>query len=148
MAADMTQTLPRPRLAVARTPHLDQATAAEWDAVAGGTHFYVSSGWLRFVASDVAARTTYLLARDGQRVLGALPLYDVLADNNPGYQIERYRSIFEIAGTALLAGSLRGYRGDLLVDRELGRSDANAVAETLIAGSIEEARRRHAVGVV
>lgn len=87
-----------------------------WNAMAVG--LYSSHEWLTAVESEVDGRCEYVLAWDGAELVAGLPVYLVRLSGDDLYRpvnhLDRFTSGLS-SGVNCLAGSVRGYRNDLLV---------------------------------
>jgi hypothetical protein len=113
-------------------------TADQWDSLAG-SHFYSSSGWLRFCATDYGSPGDAVVVFDGDEPVCAVPT--AAAGDLPAWS--RYdwngalaeRGLPRIAGSGLLVGSREGYQANLL-------SGSRAPATDAVAELIGELRHR------
>ncbi|MFI6013286.1 GNAT family N-acetyltransferase [Streptomyces sp. NPDC051243] len=98
---------------VRAVPSLADVAAAEWDTLAVSGGLYTSHAWLGSVEREPGADVEYLLARRGDRLVGALPVYDVDVEYNPFYARSRHLDLLGLDGSWALAGARRGYRFEL-----------------------------------
>jgi predicted N-acyltransferase len=120
---------------------------AEWDVLAGPYGYYLSHQWIRFVEADPSARAEYLLVRQDGRLVAALPVYDVAAEQNdfyrPGNLADgRWR------GHYLIAGARRAYANGLLVHPALEAAERIQAAELLLRTLAGRVRRHDAAGAL
>lgn len=124
---------------VDRLDSIGDADPGAWDRLVGSDGLYQSHAWLQAVEKDNTATARYLVARAGEVVVGALPVYHVHHEASPSYSGDRFRGWFGTGGDVLLAGARRGYRAEIL----LADGDAGSrveVAARLIEAAAETAR--------
>lgn len=120
----------------------------EWNLLAGPDDFYQSHEWLSTVERDTTASTSYLLARIGGRLAGALPTYRVAFEGNDAYRPERFRVLLGAEGEHLLAGARRCYRGSVLLAPDLPAAAADEVAGALVRAAVDAAAGEGLGGVI
>jgi len=115
-------------------------TSEQWDRLAG-SHFYSSSGWLRFCETDYGSPSDAVVVFDGDEPVCAVPT--VTAGELPSWSRYHWnsglteRELPRINESGLLVGSREGYQTNLLSgDREPA---TDAVADLID-------RLRHRVG--
>ena len=133
-----------PAVAVEVVATFDDLDAAEWDELAAAgaperASFYLSARWLSFVEQDRSATARYVLIRHRDRLVGALPLYQVHAEENEAYRPERVLDGWG-SRTCLLAGPRRGYVNGLLAATDLAPPEQSAVRHGLLAAVDERVR--------
>jgi hypothetical protein len=116
-----------------------------WNTWAADSGFYTSHAWLRMVESDGEARAGYLIARRGDTPVGALPVYESVAEGNPAYRTQTLLD-GRWQGTYLLAGARRTYANAVLVAPDLDAADRRTVVATLVDEARGLARRRGHAG--
>ncbi|MGW3173938.1 peptidogalycan biosysnthesis protein [Streptomyces sp. NPDC001153] len=116
-------------------PSLTDVAAAEWDALAAIGGLYASHAWLDSVEREPGAGVEYLLARRRDRLVGALPVYDVEVEHNPFYARQRHLDLLGMGGSWTLAGARRGYRFEL-------PAETDAEVDGLLAAALERAEAR------
>jgi hypothetical protein len=110
---------------------MSAVSCEEWDGLGPENSFYISHDWLAWVARDRGAEVQYLLFRDGGRLLGALPLYDVERETNDMYLPGALHD-GRWPGRYLVAGTRRAYINGLLTRRDyrwVGRSKGDRPTE-------------------
>jgi len=119
-------------LEVRAAASLGEVDPTRWDRLAAPAGFYLSHPWLQSVEGDASARAEYLLAVEGDALLGALPVYDVETEHNDFY---RPASLVDgrWRGRYLLAGARRGYANGVLTEPGLAPARRRAVLEALLA---------------
>jgi uncharacterized protein len=120
---------------------------AEWDVLAGPHGYYLSHQWIRFVEADPSARTDYLLVRQDGRLVAALPVYDVAAEQNdfyrPGNLADgRWRDRY------LIAGARRAYANGLLVHPVLEAAERTEAVMLLLRSLAGRVRLHDAAGAL
>jgi len=131
------------RLSVDVVTGLD-GVAAEWDELAAGRSLYLDRRWLRSLEHDPALEARYVLVRDDEKLLGALPAY--VWDGAEGWATGAYDVSWALrravvgaarddAYPAVLAGSRAGYANEPLLapglPEELRREVAAALLEAV-----------------
>jgi len=111
---------------------VDRAT---WNLLARDAGLYSSHEWLAAVAAGTHGRCRYLLAYDGDRLAGALPVYLVASEPNPHYSP---RLVFRDlppggAGPECLAGGRSGYRSEPLLAEGLSEAERISVVGSLLS---------------
>jgi hypothetical protein len=110
---------------------MSAVSCEEWDGLGPENSFYISHDWLAWVARDRGAEVQYLLFRDGGRLFGALPLYDVERETNDMYLPGALHD-GRWPGRYLVAGTRRAYINGLLTRRDyrwVGRSKGDRPTE-------------------
>jgi len=115
-----------------------------WNALAGPDDFYVSHGWLAAIERDRVATARYLLALDGDRLVGALPMYHLLDENGMYYQVARFRTLLGLTGDYLVGGGRSGNRGAVL----LATDQETTILDTLMARAVAHAAELGYAGIV
>lgn len=130
------------QLSVTVTSDLADVEQPAWDrlATSSDARLYHSYRWLRAVHDDAGVEVHYVLAYDGDELVGALPIFDVAHEGNDFYTPARHQSALTVDGHWLLAGTRRGYRNGLL-----GSAD---VLDPLLDTAMDIARERRARGLV
>jgi predicted N-acyltransferase len=126
---------------------LTEIDPAEWDSLASAGGFYLSHEWLRLVEADESATAEYLLVNDGQRIIAALPVYDV---NNEPLPLYRPHHVADgrWSGHYLLAGARRGFINGILVAPGLTVQQRDQAFRLLLAAIGERVRACGADGAL
>ncbi|MEO3753202.1 GNAT family N-acetyltransferase [Streptomyces sp. B6B3] len=135
-------------LRVAVVESLAEVPRERWNALVGPDDFYQSHEWLTAVERDRTARCHYLLARIGDRLAGALPVYQVAFEGSPPYRPARLRALLGVPGDHLVAGARRCYRGTVLLAPWLPDPAADRVTAALLRAALDLAAARGRAGVV
>jgi predicted N-acyltransferase len=128
---------------VCAVPSLADVAAAEWDTLAAPGGLYTSHAWLGSVEREPGAGVEYFLACRGDRLVGALPVYDVDVEYNPFYARSRHLDLLGLDGGWALAGSRRGYRFELPA-----AADGDADMDALLAAARNRAEARGERGLL
>jgi uncharacterized protein len=122
---------------------IDEAPLREWEALAARRSLYVAPRWLRSLEESPHFEPRYVLALDGDRLVGALPAYvsSGAAGANTLYDhVELLVRPSQAASSrsdwfpALLGGTRSGYTNELVLPRELGAEDRRKVVAALVRG--------------
>jgi hypothetical protein len=135
----------------AQTGHIATILDADrsvWDGLAGPDGFYVSHAWLRLIEEDQKARTEYIVAHTGDRLVGALPLYSIPNETNHLYHPDHYRELLQIDGEYLVAGSRLGYHSTLLLDSAFLETRSGGVLQSMLGYAIEHAAQAGFKGLI
>jgi hypothetical protein len=97
---------------------MDAVDPEAWDELAAGRSLFVSRPWLGVVERDRRAVPSYLLARDGAKLVAALPLYEVVEESNPCYRVAEELPGVHVPSGHVVGGARRGYRNELLGSEE------------------------------
>ena len=127
-------------LSVDVVPGLD-GVAEEWDELASGRSLYLDRRWLRSLEHDAALTARYVLVREAERLVGALPAY--VWDGAEGWATGAYdvswalrRAVAGVARDdaypAVLAGSRAGYANEPLLAPDLPEEPRRDVAAALL----------------
>ena len=108
--------------------------AVSWASVAAEAGLYSSYEWLTLVERETPGLCRYLLAWDGTKVAGALPVYLVAGESNQYYDP---RAVFHAAlpgrnGRYCLAGSRSGYSNEPLLAGSLTGDTQREVVTALL----------------
>src|SRR5438067_2030680 len=119
---------------------------AAWRALAAGS-FYQGYEWLRSIEGQPGVANRLVLARDGERVVGALPCYASERGPSRRYDVHGVvRGMIDAAEAGdpddwspqLLVGAKAGYANRLLLDPELDPTAADEAVRTLLEGALAE----------
>ncbi|HEY2578115.1 MAG TPA: GNAT family N-acetyltransferase [Streptosporangiaceae bacterium] len=134
-------------LSVRLANSLSEIDAAEWGALVSPGGFYLSHEWLRLVEADSSASAEYLIASDGQRIIAALPVYDVNTEPLGLYQPERLAD-GRWHGHYLLVGARRGFVNGVLAHPDLDAEQRDEAFRLLLAAVAERVTARGADGAL
>lgn len=122
---------------------VDGIGADDWRAVTAERGFYSSPRWLRFLEADPAYDVWYLVAGDGDGILGVLPIYLSVTGARAGVDTfyDPAAVFVQPAGVgdparwrpALLAGGRAGYDTELLLRPGLASATRQQVVAALVA---------------
>jgi predicted N-acyltransferase len=95
---------------------MQHISPSEWNRLAWPDGLYSSHEWLTAVEDEVQGHCTYLLGRDEDELLAAIPLYFVTGTALSMYDPSSHFSLMHSPGEKYcLAGSLSGYRNAPLI---------------------------------
>jgi predicted N-acyltransferase len=127
---------------------LDDVTEPQWNRLADDGSFHLSYDWLRYIESEATEQPRYVLARDGEDLCGALPLYRVLEPYRPLYRGEHFSDLLGFTGEALVAGACRGFHCTLLLPGAHEAPDRQATLAAVVERARQEAAGEGYAGLV
>jgi uncharacterized protein len=113
---------------------LKDISRTSWNSLSGADSFYLSHEWLSFVEQEGTADVNYLLLRDSDELLGALPTYSVTSEPNRDYRLDTLFVGSHARRRPLIVGTRRAYVNEFLFgDRSAETQCLESLGNLLIA---------------
>lgn len=116
---------------------IEAVDRAEWNVLAARAGFFSSHEWLTTVEPETDGRCRYLLVRQNDRLVAAMPVYVVDTETNMFYRPAVHLDRAPAGRPTCLAGSHRGYRNGVLVHPGLASAERTHALDQL-AKEIEQ----------
>lgn len=127
-------------LSVTTADAIADVPAGDWDALTGDS-LYTCHRWLTFVEQDSTAVPRYVTVEGDGRLVAALPLYEVLTEENAFYDPERLVD-GRWQGGHLIAGARRGFATTFPVRGTLSGHERHRVLDVLLSAVERESTAR------
>lgn len=127
-------------LSVTTADAIADVPAGDWDALTEDS-LYTCHRWLTFVEQDTTAVHRYVTVEGDGRLMAALPLYEVLTEENAFYDPKRLVD-GRWQGGHLIAGARRGFVTSLPVRDTLSGDERHQVLDALLSAVERESAAR------